>query len=325
VGARALLPLALLALLAAGCARGNAESARRLRVGFFPNVTHAVALVGIESGRFARALGPGVRLDPRPFAAGTELVTAIAAGEIDLAYIGPGPTITGYVAGVPIRVLAGAAEGGSVLVSRGDLTIESPAALSGRRVSIPAYGNTQDVLLRGILARFGLRDTTRGGSVEVVRVESADVRLLFEQKQLDAALLPEPWAARVEVEARARVVLDWREVWREGRYPSALLVATDALLRERPDVADAWLAVHREIVAWIRAQPEEARQAIDTALFHHTRKRLPPGVLERAIARMQITDELRGDPPPVLAEFAAMMRDARYLRGSRSLAGLVRP
>ena len=323
--AQSLLLLALLAILAAGCARGSAAGARRLRVGFFPNVTHAVALVGLESGCFKRHLAPGVRLDARPFAAGTELVTAIAAGEIDLAYLGPGPAITGYVAGVPIRVLAGAADGGSVLVSRYDVAIESPAALSGRRISVPAYGNTQDVLLRSVLRQAGLRDTTRGGSVEVVRVESADVRLLFEQKQLDAAMLPEPWAARVEAETGARVVLDWREVWRGGRYPSTLLVATDNLLRGRPQTAAAWLKAHRETVAWIRTHPEEARQVIDTALFHHTRKRLPPGVLERALSRMAVSDELRGDPPVVLAEFAELMRDAGYLRGSRSLNGLLRP
>jgi NitT/TauT family transport system substrate-binding protein len=291
-------------------------------VGFFPNVTHAVALVGLESGRFATALPAGTTLDARAFVAGTELVTGIAAGEIDLAYMGPGPVIKAYTAGVPIRVLAGAAEGGSVLVSRADVALDGPAALSGRRVSVPRYGNTQDVLLRGLLARAGLRDTTRGGSVEVLQVDSPDVRLLFAQKQLDAALLPEPWAARVEAETGAQVALGWREVWRGGRYPSTLLVATEALLRERPALAAAWLRTHRETVAWIRAHPGDAQRVVDEALLRHTRKRLPPAVLEKALSRLTITDEIGGDgqrtvrPPTVLVEFAEMMRGAGYLRRS---------
>lgn len=316
------VPLVLALVATAGCAREDAVAAGRLRVGFFPNLTHAAALVGIQSGRFQEALGARVAIDARAFQAGTELVTAIAAGEIDLAYMGPGPAIKAYSAGVPLRVLAGACDGGSVLVSRSDVHLSHVSSLDGRRVTVPRYGNTQDVLLRALLRNAGLSDTTRGGSVDVLQCAPADVRLLFEQRQIDAALLPEPWAARVEAETGARVALDWRQIWREGRYPSALLVATERLLTERPEVAAAWRRTHSEIVVWTRRHPEEARMLVNEALFRYTRKRLAPEVLERAWRRQRVTDTVELE---ALVEFARLMGDAGYLRARQrfSLDGIL--
>src|SRR2546423_8066496 len=82
-----------------------------VRVGYFPNLTHAVAIVGLEQGFFAKALGSEVAIDPKVFNAGPAEMEALLAGEIDVGYIGPGPAITGFVRskGKALRVVAGAA------------------------------------------------------------------------------------------------------------------------------------------------------------------------------------------------------------------------
>jgi NitT/TauT family transport system substrate-binding protein len=198
-------------LLAAGCTGrrdpDKGPGPRPVRIGYLPNLAHAVALLGLDEGRFQRALGPGARVEAKEFVAGTEMVTAIAAGELDLAYMGPGPVIKASTQGVRIRLLAGAAAGGSVLLSRPGTPIRSAKDLVGRRVTVPRYGNTQDVILRGFLRRAGLRDSARGGSVEVLQSDSPDLLVLFGHRQIDAALVPEPWGARLEEREAAEVAL----------------------------------------------------------------------------------------------------------------------
>jgi NitT/TauT family transport system substrate-binding protein len=319
--------LSIVAMLAAapGCRdrRGRDLHGRPVvRVGFFPNLGHAAALVGLESGRFATALGGAAALDARAFVAGTELVTALAAEEIDVAYLGPGPAIKAFSAGVPLRIVAGAAEGGSVVVARPDAGVRAVTDLAGKRVTVPRFGNTQDVLMRALLRQAGLQDTAHQGTVEVLQAESSDVLRLLQLKQIDAAIVAEPWGARLEKEAGASIMVDWRGVWRGGRYPSAVLVMREPWRRAHPALAERWLQAHRETVAWIRAEPEAALDRCGEAVRRHTGKSLPRETLARAFTRLEITDRVDAE---ALDAFQGLMREAGYLREPISVDGLVAP
>jgi sulfonate transport system substrate-binding protein len=291
-------------------------------VGYLPNLTHAVALLGLDEGRFQRALGPGARVEGTQFVAGTEIVTAIAAGEIDLAYMGPGPAIKAFTQGVKIRLVAGAASGGSVLLARPGLAVRSPQDLAGKRVTVPRYANTQDVILRGFLARAGLRDTAHGGSVEVLQSDSPELPVLFGHGQIDAAIVPEPWGARLEsggprfgvgVGGRRAAAIALTEAQMLGgeTMPSAVLVASTRFVERRPDWARAWVATHRALVREINAAPAAMSERVNQALKRRTGKALKPVVLRKAWIRLTITDQVTDRQ---LVEFAAMMRSAGYLR-----------
>ena len=149
--------LTTLAIILCGCA--SAPSSNIIRIGYFPNITHAQAVIGIADGTFARALGDGVKIDAKVFNAGPSAIEALFAGQLDLAYIGPNPAINGYVKskGEALRIIAGATSGGAVLVVRADAGITSPADFRGKKIATPQLGNTQDVAARAWLMQQGFK------------------------------------------------------------------------------------------------------------------------------------------------------------------------
>ncbi len=301
--------------LVAGCAGqqdlDSGPGPRPVRVGYLPNLAHATALLGLDEGRFQRALGPAAQVEPKEFVAGTEMVTALAAGELDLAYLGPGPAIKAFTQGVKIRLLAGAASGGSVLLARPGRGARTAADLVGWRVTVPRYGNTQDVILRGFLGRAGLRDTAHGGSVEILQADSPDLPMLLTRRQIDAAMVPEPWGARLEERQAATVALTEAEMLGGATMPSAVLVATNRFVERRPEWSRAWVAAHRVLAREINAAPAAAATRVNAALKRRTGKALKPKVLLKAWSRLTITDQVSDEQ---LRDFAAMMRAVGYLR-----------
>ncbi len=275
-----------------GCA-GTPPSAgkTRLRVAYFPNITHSQAVIGVADGTFRRALGDGVDLQTHVFNAGPSAIEALFAGEIDLTYIGPNPAINGFVRsnGQALRIVAGATSGGAVLVVRGDSGIASPGDFRGKRVASPQLGNTQDVALRRWLTDQGLRLREQGGETAVVPVANPDILTLFVKKEIDAAWVPEPWGARLVSEAGGRVFLDERDLWPDGRFVTAHVIARTPFLAAHPDIVARWLGAHVELTSRIQADPAAARRALNAEIARLTGQRLPEQVLEGAWSRLNVT------------------------------------
>src|SRR5687767_12627107 len=127
---RAAVATLAFAVAAAACSTAAAPSENvTLRLGYFPNVTHATAIVGVADGLFAEALGEEVTVDSRTFNAGPEAIEALFAGAIDATYIGPNPAINAFAQsdGAAIRIVAGATSGGAFFVVRAG--IETPEDL----------------------------------------------------------------------------------------------------------------------------------------------------------------------------------------------------
>jgi NitT/TauT family transport system substrate-binding protein len=123
-----------LGLLASACGGGGGSSAKStahvdLRLGYFPNLTHATALVGVANGIFAKDLGSNVTLQAKTFNAGPAAVEAIFGNSLDITYIGPNPAINAFQKsnGQAVRLLAGSTSGGAGLVVKP--TINSAADL----------------------------------------------------------------------------------------------------------------------------------------------------------------------------------------------------
>ena len=139
-----------------------------IRVGAFPNITHAQPMVGKGNGWFERALGSSAKIQWTSFNAGPSAIEALYAGAIDMTYVGPNPTISGYVHsnGEALRVIAGAASGGVALVVRDGSGIQKAEDFHGKRVASPQLGNTQDVALRAWLLAHGMKPLDKGGDVQ---------------------------------------------------------------------------------------------------------------------------------------------------------------
>src|SRR4051812_15198763 len=172
---------------------GGGGGKTTLHLGYFPNVTHAPAIIGVQNGSFASTLGPDVKLDTKTFNSGSEAVTALLAGALDASFVGPNPAINAYQkSNGDYRIVAGTASGGAYLVVKPSIT--SAAELKGKKIATPQLGNTQDVALRTWLNKNGLHQTKDGGDVTVTPQENAITLTSFKQGSIDGAWVPEPWA-----------------------------------------------------------------------------------------------------------------------------------
>jgi len=267
-----------------------------IRIGAFPNITHPQAMVGKANGEFEKAMGPGVRIDWKTFNAGPAAIEALFAAAIDMTYIGPNPTITGYVRsnGEALRVIAGAASGGAALVVRNDAGIQKPADFHGKKIASPQLGNTQDVALRSWLRTNGLKSADKGGDVQVIPLANPDQLTLFLKKQLDAAWAPEPWATRLIREGNGRLFLDERTLWPNQQFVCANLVVSTKFLKDHPDLVKNWLRAHVELTEWINGHLPAAKKILNQQIQKETGKALPDAVLDEAVGRVQVTyDPLR--------------------------------
>ncbi|CAG0951115.1 Taurine-binding periplasmic protein [Anaerolineae bacterium] len=289
--------LAIVALVLVGCAgQPAAQSAGEpitIRFGYFPNITHAQAVIGIADGTFMRAFGDEVKIDAKTFNAGPSVIEAMFAGQIDLSYIGPNPAINGYVKskGEALRIIAGATSGGAVLVVRNDARINTTADFRGKKIASPQLGNTQDVAVRAWLMQQGFKLKEQGGDTQVIPVANPDILTLFRKKEIDAAWVPEPWGARLVHEANGKIFLDERDLWNatRGNFVTAHIIVSAKFLREHPDVVKQFLSAHVELTQRINADPAAAKQKLNAEIERLTSAALPVQVLDDAWSRQTIT------------------------------------
>ncbi len=306
-GKKFILALSIVSILGAftGCGpnqgnqnntAGGKSDGSTVRVGFFPNITHSQALVGKEKGTFQKALGDSHKIEWKQFNAGSSEVEAFLAGAIDIGYIGPGPAINGYTKSKgDIQIIAGATDAGAILVSRKDLPIKDVKELDGKKVAVPQFGNTQDLSLRYLLTQNGLKEKTKGGTVEIVQSDNPDIKTLLDKKQIDAALVPEPWGSRLIKEVGANVVLDYDKVWREGKYPTAVIAVRKDFLKQHPDIVENFLKAHVDLTEYINKNNSEASDVVNKQIKDLTKSSLSKDVLDSAFKRLTVTNNPEKD------------------------------
>ncbi len=307
--AAALTALVVLAGLSA-CSRADEDPApasavadqgpaAQLRLGYFPNVTHAAALVGLEKGLFTQELGSGTKLVPTKFNAGPDAVGALLGGSLDASFIGSGPAINAFAKsnGEAVQLVAGATSGGAQFVVRDG--IAKPEDLVGKTVVTPQLGNTQDVSLKKWLS-----DNSLTGKVKVTNLENAQTLDAFKQGKVDAAWLPEPWSSRLVLDAGAKVFLDETTLWPDGKFPTTVLIVRTKFLQEHPQTVRALVKGLLAATESANADPAAAKTAVNAQLKELTGKELKPAVIDRAFGNITLTVD------PVAATFPQLAKDA---------------
>jgi NitT/TauT family transport system substrate-binding protein len=278
------------------------NAAAELKLGYFGNVTHAPALVGVRKGFIADELG-STKLSTQVFNAGPAAIEALNAGAIDAAYLGPNPAINSFVKsqGESISIIAGAAAGGAQLVVQPDIT--SAADLKGKTLATPQLGGTQDVALRAWLSKQGYKTNVDGsGDVAINPTENAQTLKLFQDGKLDGAWLPEPWASRLVLQAGAKVLVDEKDLWdgslsgKPGQFPTTILIVNKKFAADHPDTVKALLKGNAKSVDWLNtAAADEKTSVINAALKDAAGAELTPDVIERSLKNIVFTvDPLAG-------------------------------
>lgn len=279
-------------------ASGRALSAEEVSIGYFATLTHATAVLGLAADGLIHQELDGTTATTQVFDAGPSAIEALNSGDLDMTFVGPSPTINGYVqsGGANLRIVCGAASGGASLVANPD-TVGGLDDLAGKTFATPQLGNTQDVALLSYLSEQGIDVNPQDGSGEatVLRISNSEIPAAYESGDIDGAWVPEPTAATL-VKRGAATLLDERELWQDGRFVVTHLIASQDFLTAHRDIVEA---VVRGVVLttdWIAAHPERAKERFNAEIAALPGgATLPASVLDPAFEHVEyLYDPLAG-------------------------------
>lgn len=274
------------------CALANAQ-ASSLRIGFFPNITHAHALLMQSFARQGHTEFsiPGVTLEWKAFNAGPSAMEALYAGAVDASFVGPSPVLNAFLraGGAGVRVVSGAVRGGAGLVVPQDSDLKAPKDFRGKRIATPQLGNTQDIACRTWLLDAGLAVSLGGGDVRVLPTANPDQLPLFLSGRVDAVWTVEPWLSRLLMDGGGRLIY---------AEPVESCVVTVLAAGEKflgtPEL-DALLKLHQAVNAWMVEHPDEAQRRVAEELSRITRGEFPLELVQSAWPRMLFRTDISAE------------------------------
>jgi NitT/TauT family transport system substrate-binding protein len=307
-----------LGALGLSAAPAGAASQVTLRLGYYPNVTHAPALVGVGANIFTQKLGPNVDLRLKTFNSGTEELQAFQGGALDAGYIGPSPTITAWTQlQKGVRIVSGAASGGAYFVVQP--SINSAADLKGKSVASPQLGNTQDVALRVWLKAKGLAtDTTGGGDVHILPQDNSTTLTAFKAGQIAGAWVPEPWATRLINEGGGKILVDESKLWPGGEFVTTQLIVTTSFLEAHKSVVQKLVAAQVTANDYIKTNESDAEALVGKAIQQITGKPLAASIISESFTHIAFTDD------PIASSLVKNNKDLKTvgLPSAKSLKGI---
>ena len=269
------------------------NSQNEIRVAFFPSILHVVPIVGMETQTFADNLDDDLEIEVKIFDSGPQVIESIFSNSVDIAYVGPGPVINGYLKsdGDDLQILAGAANGGASYVIQKNSGLELIENYSGKRVAAPQISNTQDVSLRHYLAENGLKPAEKGGDVFVLNIANPDIYTLFAKGDIDGAWVPEPWATMLVEELDGIRLFDENEFWPENQFSSVLLIGRSDYIEKNPEIIKKWINANEKTVQWINNHPDESKKLYNEFLKSYMGRTLPENIVEKSFSNIIITSE----------------------------------
>ena len=294
----------------------------KLRIAYFPNIGHSIPIVGMEKEFFQTSVGNLTLIETRVFDSGPQAIESLFANSVDLAYVGPGPAINGFLNSENnnVKILAGAASGGASFIVHPESEIYSASDFAGKKIAAPQIGNTQDVSLRHYLSENGLKPAEKGGSVVIYNIPNPDIYTLFVKGDLDGAWIAEPWATILETELNGKRLFHEEELWPNHEFASVLLIGNADFVEENPELIKKLLVSHHDTATWINQNPVETRIIFNDFLNSHLGQSLSDNVVDIALSNLVITS----DPLPDSVHSFAEKADALgYLgRNGYDLSGI---
>ncbi|MBA4453274.1 MAG: ABC transporter substrate-binding protein [Nitrosopumilaceae archaeon] len=301
---------------------GSEANNETLRVAFFPNIGHAIPVVGMERDTFEDNLGNATTIETKLFDSGPQVIESLYANSIDIAYVGPGPAINGFLKSEnrDVVILSGAASGGASFIVHPDSEIISVEDFAGKRIAAPQIGNSQDVSLRNYLSENGLKSYEKGGSVIVLNIPNPDIYTLFTKGEIDGAWVPEPWATILVQELGGQRLFFEEELWPQEKFASVLLIGRQEYVQNNPEIISNWLESHEQTVNWINQNPQETRIIFNDFMQNHMGQSLSDSVIDEALGNLEITTDPVDES---IYTFAARADSLGYLgRDGYSLDGI---
>lgn len=326
LGRRKALQLIAAAGTYAAARPGFSASGKKVRLGYFPNLTHAQPLLGVPRGDYKKALGEDVEFETLLFNAGPSVIEAVFGGELDISYIGPSPILNGYVKsrGQEVRVVAGAALNGVLIIARKGSGIKKLEDLRGKKIATPQLGNTQDISARHYVQKvLGEKLKEKGGKTEIIPVQNPDIEGLFAKGQLDAAWVPEPWGSRLIGSGLAELVAEERDLWPEKKFALTSVIVRKAFLDKEPELVERFLGAHEQLTLELAGRSASHAKELADELKRLTKKEFDVKLVEKSLPYIGFSSEPNFES---FQEFFKSGSELGFLKSEKlDLQGLVKP
>ena len=265
----------------------------KIRVAFFPSIGHIIPIVGLEEKIFEKGIGEEKQIETKLFDSGPQVIESIFSGSIDVAYVGPGPIINGFLKsdGKDIKILSGAASGGASFIIQPNSGLESLENFDGKRIASPQISNSQDVSLRHYLESHGLKSVEKGGTVFVLNISNPDIYTLFAKGDIDGAWVPEPWATILVQELDGIRLFNEEKLWPNEEFASVLLIVRTEYLENNPETVQKWVESHEKTVTWINSNPDKSKSLFSNFLMDYMGKSLPTKIIDESFSNITITSD----------------------------------
>ena len=263
----------------------------KIRVAFFPSISHVVPIVGIENDIFQENLTQQKIIEPKIFDSGPQVIESLFSNSIDLAYVGPGPVINGFLKsdGRDLKILAGAANGGASFIIQKNSGLDSIDNFHGKRIASPQISNTQDVSLRHYLSTNGLNPVEKGGTVFVLNISNPDIYTLFAKGEIDGAWVPEPWATILVEELDGIRLFNENQFWPEKQFSSVLLIGRTDFIDNNPEIVRKWIESNDKTVQWINSNPGKAKMIYNQFMQDYMGKTFSKKIIDESFSNLEIT------------------------------------
>ena len=265
----------------------------KIRVAFFPSIGHIIPIVGLEEKIFEKGIGEEKQIETKLFDSGPQVIESIFSGSIDVAYVGPGPIINGFLKsdGKDIKILSGAASGGASFIIQPNSGLESLENFDGKRIASPQISNSQDVSLRHYLESHGFKSVEKGGTVFVLNISNPDIYTLFAKGDIDGAWVPEPWATILVQELDGIRLFNEEKLWPNEEFASVLLIVRTEYLENNPETIQKWVESHEKTVTWINSNPDKSKSLFSSFLIDYMGKSLPTKIIDESFSNITITSD----------------------------------
>ena len=269
------------------------NSGNEIRVAFFPSISHAVPIVGIENNIFQENLTEKKIIEVKIFDSGPQVIESLFANSIDLAYVGPGPVINGFLKsnGQDLKILAGAANGGASFIIQKNSGLDSIENFQGKRIASPQISNTQDVSLRHYLSTHGLEPVEKGGTVFVINISNPDIYTLFAKGDIDGAWVPEPWATILVEELGGVRLFNESQFWPEKKFSSVLLIGRTNFIEQNPETVEKWILSNQKTAEWINSNPDKTKMIYNEFMQDYMGKTFSKKIVDESFSNLEITYE----------------------------------
>lgn len=285
-----LITVILFLIFLNSCLSKKGINVKEVRFGYMLNVTHATPIVALEKKFIAQELDSDVNLKPIHFVVGNNIIDAFITNHLDVGYIGPGPFINALYKNLPLKLLSGTANGGTIIVVRKDLNSAISNHKSVLRIAVPQFGNTQDLLLRSYLST----DKTLAGFKNLIihATPPPEVSTGFYTMSIDAACLPEPWGTILIEKGIAKLLVNEQNILSNGNYPTTLLVVKKDFAEKYPEVVNSLINGHKKANQFILDNPDETINIVKNHLEKNTGSQVDSKIIKRSLSKCTFTNNV---------------------------------